>query len=100
VGVDVRKANDTWTVAIYDMADAVGEKRGAQVGLIFGKPLPRGRSRESFAGKKANTLDGGRLAELRRFVETAMKVTGVPGVSLALYQDGRTVLADGFGGRG
>lgn len=99
VGIDVRKANDTWTVAIYDMADAVGEKRAAQVGLIFGKLLPKGRSRESFAGKKANTLDERRLAELRKFVETSMKLSGVPGVSVALYQGGRTVLAEGFGVR-
>jgi CubicO group peptidase (beta-lactamase class C family) len=99
VGVDVRQANDTWTVAIYDMADAVGEKRGSQVGLIFGKLMPKGRSRESFAGKAAHTLDEARLAELRKFVETSMKLTGVPGVSLALYQDGRVVLAEGFGVR-
>jgi hypothetical protein len=67
VGADVRKANDTWTVTIYDMAEAVGEKRGAQVNLIYGKLLPKGRSRESFAGKKAHTLDGARLAALRTF---------------------------------
>jgi len=99
VGVDVRRANDTWTVAIYDMAQAIGEKRGAQVGLIYGKLLPKGRSRESFAGKKANKLDDSRLAELKKFVETSMKLTGVPGVSLGLYQDGRVVLAEGFGVR-
>ena len=99
VGVDVRQANETWTVAIYDMAQAIGEKRGAQVGLIYGKLLPKGRSRESFAGKKANTLDDSRLAELRTFVETSMKLTGVPGVSVGLYQDGRVVLAEGFGVR-
>lgn len=99
VGVDVRRANDTWTVAIYDMAQAIGEKRGAQVGLIYGKLLPKGRSRESFAGKQANRLDAARLAELRRFVETSMKLAGVPGVSVGLYQDGRVVLAEGFGVR-
>jgi CubicO group peptidase (beta-lactamase class C family) len=99
VGADVRKANDTWTVAIYDMAQAVGEKRAAQANLIYGKLLPKGRTRESFAGKKANTLDAARLAELKKFVETSMKLTGVPGVSLALYQDGKVVLADGFGVR-
>ena len=43
VGADVRRANDAWTVAIYDMAQAVGEKRGAQVSLIYGKLLPKGR---------------------------------------------------------
>jgi CubicO group peptidase (beta-lactamase class C family) len=99
VGVDVRRANDVWTVAIYDMAHAVGEKRGAQVSLMFGKLLPKGRTRESFAGKKANQLDTARLAELRNFVETSMKLTGVPGVSLGIYQDGRVVLAEGFGVR-
>ena len=42
VSADVRRANDTWTVVIYDMADAVGEKREAQVNLVFGKLLPKG----------------------------------------------------------
>ena len=81
------------------MAQAIGEKRGAQVGLIFGKLLPKGRSRESFAGKKANKLDAARIAELRKFVETSMKLTGVPGVSLGLDQDGKVVFAEGFGVR-
>ncbi len=99
VGADVRKANDVWTVAIYDMANAIGEKRAAQVGLIYGKLLPKGRGRESFVGKKANKLDDARLAELRNFVERSMKLTGVPGVSVGIYQDGRVVLAEGFGVR-
>ena len=99
VGADVRRANDTWTVTIYDVAQAVGEKRGAQVGLIYGKLLPKGRSRESFAGRKANRLDEARLAELREFVETSMKRVGVPGVSLGISQDGRVALAEGFGVR-
>ena len=99
VSADVRRANDTWTVAIYDMADAVGEKRAAQVNLVYGKLLPRGWTRESFAGKKAHVLDQGRIAKLARFVETSMKLTGVPGVSVGLYQDGRTVFAGGFGVR-
>ena len=81
------------------MAQAIGEKRGAQVALIFGKFLPKGYQRESFAGKKANALDTARIAELGRFVETAMKLTGVPGVSLGLFQNGKVVFADGFGVR-
>jgi CubicO group peptidase (beta-lactamase class C family) len=99
VGADVRRAKDTWTVSIYDVAHAVGEKRGAQVGLIYGKLLPKGRSRESFAGRKANRLDEARLAELRKFVEASMKLAGVPGVSFGIYQDGRVVLAEGIGVR-
>jgi CubicO group peptidase (beta-lactamase class C family) len=97
VFADVRRANDVWTVSIYDMAQDVGEKRGAQVAAVFGKLLPKGYQRESFAGRKAHALDAARVAELVRFVETALRLTGVPGVSLGLYQDGKVVLADGYG---
>jgi len=45
-----------WTVIIQDLAKPVAEKRGGQVALIMGRLLPKGYSRESFAGKKANVL--------------------------------------------
>ena len=97
--VGVQRANDVWTVAVYDMAHAVGEKRGAAVSLIFGRLLPKGYARESFAGKKANRLDGERITVLTKWVETAMKELGVQGVALGLVQDGKVVFADGFGVR-
>jgi len=96
---DVRRANDVWTVLIYDMAQDVGEKRGAQVSVVLGKLLPKGYQRESFAGRKAHPLDAARVAALTRFVDTAMQLTRVPGVSVGLYQDGKVVFADGFGVR-
>jgi CubicO group peptidase (beta-lactamase class C family) len=99
VGADVRRANGIWTVTLYDMATDVGEKRAAQASLIYGKLLPKGYVRESFAGKKALPLDARRIAELTGFVQTAMKLTGVPGVSVGIYQDGKVVFADGFGVR-
>ena len=83
---------------IYDMAQAVGEKRGAQVSLIFDKLLPKGYSRESFAGKKANAArrgaDRGAVASSSK---PAQKATGVPGVSVGIIQDGKVVFAGGFG---
>ena len=97
VGAGVAFANDVWTVTIYDMTQAVGEKRGAQVALIFGRLLPKGYARESFAGKKANTLDAERIAALSRFVEDGEKATGVPGVSFGIVQDGKVVFAGGRG---
>ena len=97
VGALVCYSGSNWTVVIEDLADAVGEKRGAQLDLIFGRLLPKGYSRESFAGKKANTLDQARIAELGRFVEEGRKVLGVPGVALGLVQDGKVIFADGFG---
>jgi CubicO group peptidase (beta-lactamase class C family) len=92
-------ANDVWTVSIYDMAQAVGEKRLAQVVLIFDKLLPKGYSRETFAGKKANRLDAARIARLTKFIEDGQKATGVPGVSLGLVQDGKVLFSGGLGVR-
>jgi CubicO group peptidase (beta-lactamase class C family) len=97
VAVGLQRAGDVWTAAIYDMADAVAEKRGGQVSLIFGQLLPKGGSRESFAGKKAHVLDQARIDELVKFVTTAQKELGVPGISVGLVQDGKVVFADGFG---
>ena len=99
VSADVQRAGDVWTVAIYDMTQAVGEKRLAQVILVFGELLPKGYTRESFAGMKAHQLDQARLAELGKFVETGMKSTGVPGVAVGLVQDGKVVFASGLGMR-
>ena len=99
VGASARRAGDYWTVVIYDMENAVGEKRGGQVALIYSRLLPKGYERESFAGKKARTLDTKALAVLSAFVETGRQKLGVPGVSVGIVQDGKVVFADGFGVR-
>jgi len=98
-GVDafVYYSGSNWTVVIEDVADAVAGKRGGQLALIFSRLLPKGYSRESFAEKKANTLDSARIAVLGRFVEQGQKVLGVPGVALGVVQDGKVVFAGGFG---
>ena len=92
-------ANGRWTVWIYDMAQAVGEKRGAQVALIFDKLLPKGYATETFAGRKALPLNKARIAALTKFIESGQKATGVPGVSVGIVQDGKVVFAGGFGVR-
>jgi hypothetical protein len=99
VGVSTMRANDMWTVTIYDMAQAVGEKRGAQVALIFGRLFPKGYERETFAGKPAKKLGPSEIAALSAFIETGRQKLGVPGVALGLIQDGKVVFADGFGVR-
>jgi len=92
-------AGGGWTVAIYDVSQPVGEKRAAQVTLIFDRLFPKGYARESFAGKTAHRLDEARLAEIQRFVETGRQKLGVPGVALGIVQDGKVVFAGGFGVR-
>ena len=99
VFAEARHAGGGWTVIIFDMPDAVAEKRGGQVGVIFSRLQPKGFERESFAGKKAHPLDKARIAELGKFIETSQKLVGVPGVALGLVQDGKVVFAGGFGVR-
>lgn len=94
-----QRANDVWTVGIVDLDQAVAGKRGAQLTLIFGRLLPKGYSRESFAGKTAHKLDTQRIAELKKFVEEGRKKLGVPGVSIGVIEDGKVVFAGGFGQR-
>jgi CubicO group peptidase (beta-lactamase class C family) len=92
-----RFANGRWNVDLIDLSDPVAEKRGAQVALVFGRLLPKGYARESFAGRKANALDAARLAELSRFVETGMKELKIPGVAVGIVQGGKLIFADGYG---
>ncbi len=99
VGASAGFANGMWLVVIYDMAQAVGEKRGGQLELIFGRLFPRGFERESFAGKRAHPLDAARIEALGKFVASAQEQLGVPGVSVGLIQDGKVVFAGGFGVR-
>ncbi len=99
VGAYPQRGQDGWTVAVYDVSDATGEKRLAAVELIFDRLLPKGFVRESFAGRKAAVLDAARLAKLAKFTEDAMKELRVPGVAVGIVQDGKVVFADGFGVR-
>jgi CubicO group peptidase (beta-lactamase class C family) len=97
VGALVENSGASWTVVITDEADDVGEKRAGQSSLVFGRLLPKGFKRESFAGKHANTLTQARITELGRFIQQGQKQTRVPGVALGLVQDGKVIFADGFG---
>src|ERR1044071_1137238 len=94
-----RRAGETGAVVIYDMNDGIFEKRGAQVALIVGRLLPKGYTRESFAGKKAHKLDAKRIAAISAFVENGRKKLGVSGVSVGIVQDGKVVFEGGFGVR-
>jgi len=99
VSLLTQRAGDVWTVVVYDMSDATGEKRLAAVQLVFDRLLPKGFTRESFAGRKVATLDAARLARLSTFTEQAMQELGIPGVAVGIVQKGKVVFADGFGVR-
>ncbi len=97
VAAGTARHGDLHLVWIYDMADPVGEKRGAQVALIFGRLFPKGYSRETFAGRNSHSLDEARIKELGAFIERGLEQLGVPGASLSLVQGGKVVFAGGFG---
>ena len=99
VGAFAARGGDGWNVGIIDMLDATGEKRGAEVGTLFSRFLPKGHARESFAGKTPAKLDAAHIAELEAFVSKAELETGVPGVAFGLVQDGKVVYAGGLGVR-
>ena len=91
------RAGETWTVVLVDGTEPTFEKRAAPLGLVLQSIRPKGYSRESFAGKKANPLDEKRLAILKDFVASGMKMLDTPGVGLAFLDGGKTVWAGGLG---
>jgi CubicO group peptidase (beta-lactamase class C family) len=88
-----------WTVIIYDVSDAVGERRDAQLEVIFNSLLPKGYERESFAGRPAHRLDAARIEQLTIMIEDARTDFEIPGVALGLIQGGKVIFAGGFGVR-
>jgi len=59
---DARRHGSQWAALLVDAAIATLDKRGAQFGLLSESIRPSAYTRESFAGKRANALDPGRLA--------------------------------------
>jgi CubicO group peptidase (beta-lactamase class C family) len=99
VVANAARHGNAWTVTLFDMDQAVAEKRGSQVGLIFSRLLPKDYQRESFAGKAAAKIDAERLAQLTTFVDEARSPLGIPAIALGIIQDGKVIFADGFGSR-
>ncbi|MXO50906.1 serine hydrolase [Erythrobacter gaetbuli] len=95
-GIGLRKG-DRWTVVLINGALATIAKRNAQLNQAFGSLKPADFERETFAGKEANALTPARIAEITGFVEEAMTGLEVPGVGLALIEDGKIVWEGGLG---
>jgi CubicO group peptidase (beta-lactamase class C family) len=91
------RAGDAWTVVLVDGTEPTFEKRGAPLSLALQSLRPKGYTRESFAGRRANPLDDRRLSILKEFVASGMKLLDTPGVGLAFIDSGKTVWAGGLG---
>lgn len=93
------RKGDAWTVMIANGAQATAGKRSAAVSILQQSLRPAGYERESFAGREANRLTPARIQVLRDFVEESARTLGVPGVGLALIDQGKVVWKGGVGVR-
>ena len=91
------RKGDGWTVMIADGAEATFGKRSAAASLIQQSLRPVGYTRESFAGKTAHRLTPERVKALRDFVTDAARTLEVPGVGVALIDQGEVVWQGGIG---
>lgn len=95
-GVALKKGAG-YTVVLIDGALATLAKRGGQLGQLTGSLRPAGFAKENFAGKTAHPLDAARVKQVVDFTREAMATLKVPGVGLALIDDGRIVWEGGLG---
>ena len=89
----------SWTVMIAEGAEATFNKRSAATTIIQQSLRPAGYVRESFAGRVAHRLTPDRIEALRAFVADAARTLDVPGVGIALIDQGKVVWQGGVGVR-
>ncbi|MCI0574368.1 MAG: beta-lactamase family protein [Myxococcaceae bacterium] len=94
-----RRVGGTNYVALLDGTSAAVDRRGAQVNQVVLGFKPPSLGEESFAGRSPRSLSPERFEALGAFVEQTRMQVGIPGVALAVVQDGRVVYARGFGVR-
>ncbi|HEY9091833.1 MAG TPA: serine hydrolase domain-containing protein [Parasphingorhabdus sp.] len=94
----MRKDN-AWTVMIIDGADATANKRSAAISIMQQSLRPDGYKVESFAGKTAHKLTPERIETIRQFVADSARTLDVPGIGIALIDQGKVVWQGGVGVR-
>ena len=99
VNASAYRRGKLWTVILADVDQGIAEKRASQFGKLFQRLLPAGYVRETFAGRSAHPLDAARLQQVANFVEQMRKDFDVPGVAIGIIQNGKVVMARGFGVR-
>ena len=89
----------TWHVILMRADKAAVGARGAQIYMVWKSLSAPGVTKESFAGRTALSLSGERLAAFDAFVESARIQSGIPGMAVAVVQDGKIVFEKGYGVR-
>jgi CubicO group peptidase (beta-lactamase class C family) len=99
VSASTFRKGDGWTVLLLQANEAAYERRAAQIRLVADSLRPQGYTRESFAGKTAHALDGGRIQAIKDLVEHARDEAGIPGVAVSLFTTDAVLFEGGFGVR-
>lgn len=93
------RSGDNWTVMLTEGAEATLNKRSAAASIIRQSLRPAGYTKESFAGKAAHRLTPERIQAMRDFVAESARALEVPGVGVALIDQGKVVWQGGVGVR-
>ena len=93
------KKGNLAVVLLVDGALSAAERRGSQIGLVYGSLRPAGHVREMYVGRTPRPLDAERVAYLRKFVDRMREAADVPGVSVLLFDKDKTLIDEGYGVR-
>jgi CubicO group peptidase (beta-lactamase class C family) len=93
------KKGNLAVVLLVDGALSAAERRGSQIGLVYGSLRPAGHVREMYVGKTPRPLDAERVAYLRKFIDRMREAADVPGVSVLLFDKDKTLIDEGYGVR-
>lgn len=97
LSVMLLRKGKAWTAFVIEGSQATSEKRLAALGAMAISIRPKGFAREDFAKTPAHPLTPERIEALRAFIAQAMKELQVPGVGLALIENGNIVYEGGVG---
>lgn len=86
-------------ITLIDGTKAGFSRRSAQITELHKAWQPEGLKEPSLAGIPPKKFRENEAKAMTDFVAWSMHWMGIPGVSLAVVQDGRTVYAEGFGVR-
>ena len=93
-----RKGTD-WIVVTAEAKSAVFDKNSADAQVFMNSIVPLDYTPEDFTGRTPHTFDAKRTAELRDFVQTAMKELRIPGAAFAVVEGDKIVDEEGLGVR-
>lgn len=95
----VRMLGERAYINLIDGTTAAFSRRGAQITEIVNAWKPTGLREPNLGGREPKRFGDREREAMNEFIGTAMQQLRIPGVSVAIVQEGETVYAEGFGVR-